>query len=128
MGCAQGKNTENPFPSSNSKAKGILDIVHSDVCGPTSATSLRMYVYYVSFIDEYSPKTWIYFLKSKYEEFEKLKEFKDLVENISKKNIKTLRLGNGGYFTLDAFKTFFIEVGIKKGMCTKYNSQQNGMV
>jgi hypothetical protein len=44
-GCAQGKNVKNPFPSSNSKAKGALDIVHSDVCGPMSATSLRgMYI------------------------------------------------------------------------------------
>ena len=33
-GCAQGKNTKNPFLRSNSKAKGILDIVHSYVCSP----------------------------------------------------------------------------------------------
>ena len=58
------------------------------------------------------------FLKSKDELFEKLKEFKDIVENISKKKIKTLRLGNRWEFTLDAFKTFYIEVGIKKEMCT----------
>jgi hypothetical protein len=29
------------------------------------STSLRGYVYYVSFIDDYSRKTWVYFLKSK---------------------------------------------------------------
>ena len=38
-GCAQGKNTKNPFLSSNYKIKRILDIFHSDVCGPMSATS-----------------------------------------------------------------------------------------
>ena len=64
-GFAQGKNVESMFPSSDSKAKGILDIVHSDVCGPMTATSLSRYVYYVSFIDDYSRKTWIYFLKGK---------------------------------------------------------------
>ena len=32
-GCAKGKNTKNKFPSSESKAKGILEIIHSDVCG-----------------------------------------------------------------------------------------------
>ena len=31
-GCAQGKNAKT-FPSSESKAKGILEIVHLDVCG-----------------------------------------------------------------------------------------------
>ena len=33
-GCAKGKNTKKTFPSSESKAKGILEIIHSDVCGP----------------------------------------------------------------------------------------------
>ena len=35
-GCAKGKNTKKAFPSSESKAKGILEIVHFDVCGPMS--------------------------------------------------------------------------------------------
>ena len=60
-GCPQGKNVKSPFPSSDNKAKGILDIVHSDMCGPMTTTSLSRYVYYVSFIDDYSCKTWIYF-------------------------------------------------------------------
>ena len=33
-GCAKEKNTKKKFPSSESKAKGILEIIHSDVCGP----------------------------------------------------------------------------------------------
>ena len=49
-GCAQGKNMKSLFPNSDSKAKGILDIVHSDVCGPMTATSLSRYVYYVSLL------------------------------------------------------------------------------
>ena len=64
-GCAKGKNVKNPFPGSDSRAKGILDIIHSDVCGPMSTTSLSGYVYYVIFIDDYSRKCWIYFLKAK---------------------------------------------------------------
>jgi hypothetical protein len=51
-GCAQGKIMKNPFSKSDSKADGILDIVHSDVCGPIPSTSLRRYVYYVTFIDD----------------------------------------------------------------------------
>lgn len=45
------------FPISDNKAKGILDIVHACVCGPMIVTFLNWYVYYVSFIDEYSSKT-----------------------------------------------------------------------
>ena len=113
-GCAQGKNVKNPFPSIDNKAKGILDIVHSDVCGPMTATSLSGYVYYVSFIDDYSRKTWIYFLKGKNEVFSKFKEFKALVENLSEKKIKVFKSYNGGEFTLGEFNTFCSEVGIKR--------------
>ena len=62
-GCAQGKNIKNHFPKSSSKAEGILDLIDSYVCGPIPSTSLSGYPYYVSFIDDYSHKTWVYFLK-----------------------------------------------------------------
>ena len=76
------------FPSSESKAKGILEIIHSDVCGPMSSSSLSEYVYYVSFIDDFSRKAWIYFMKNNDEVFNKLKEFKALIENHTEKKIK----------------------------------------
>jgi hypothetical protein len=87
-GCAQGKNVKTPFPSSDSKEKGVSDLIHSIVCGPMLATSLNGYVYYVSFIDDFSRKTWIYFLKNKDEFFSKFKEFKAFVENLSERKIK----------------------------------------
>ena len=52
-GCVKGKKTKKTFPSSKSKAKGILEIIHFDVCGPMSSNSLSEYVYYVSFIDDF---------------------------------------------------------------------------
>ena len=85
-GCAKGKNTKKTFPSSKRKEKGILEIIHSDVCGPMSSSSLSEYVYYVSFIDELSRKTWIYFMKNKEEGFSKFKEFKALIENHTKED------------------------------------------
>lgn len=48
------------------------------------------YVYYITFVDDYSRKTWIYFLKGKDEVFNKFKEYKALVENLSEKKIKIL--------------------------------------
>ena len=64
-----------------------------------SSNSLSGYAYYVSFIDDYSRKAWIYFLKGKDEVFSKFKEFKVLVENHNKKKIKTLQSDNGDKFT-----------------------------
>ena len=74
-------NTKKTFPSSEIKAKGILEIIHFDVCGPMSSNSLSGYVFYVSLIEDFSRKTWIYFLENKDEVFSKFKEFKSLIEN-----------------------------------------------
>jgi hypothetical protein len=51
------------------------------VFGPVPIPSLGNSMYYVSFIDDFSRYTWIYFLRNKYEVFDKFKEFKALVEN-----------------------------------------------
>jgi hypothetical protein len=99
QGIAQGKNIKNHFLKSDSKAEGILELIHLDVCGPIPSTSLIGYEYYVPFIDDYSRKTWVYFLKSKYEVLRKFKEFKALVENIPEKKIKILKSDNGGEYT-----------------------------
>ena len=69
-----------------------------------SSSSLSGYVYYVSFIDEFSRKTWIYFMKNKYELFRKFKEFKALIKNHTEKKIKTFRSDNGREFTSNEFK------------------------
>ena len=62
-GCAKGKNIKNPFPKSDTKSERILELIHSNVCGPMPSTYLSGYVYYVTFIDDYSRKNWVYFLK-----------------------------------------------------------------
>jgi transposase InsO family protein len=126
-GCAQGKNIKNPFPKRDSKSEGVLELIHSDVCGQMPSSSINGYVYYVSFIDDYSRKTWIYFLKTKDEVFSKFKEFKALIENLSEKRIKILRSDNGGEYTSKAFVNFCKDVGIKRELTNPYNPQQNGV-
>ena len=68
------------FPSSDKREKHILELMHSDVFGPMKVPSLGTSMYYVSFIDNFSGNTWIYFLKKKSEVFDRFKEVKALVE------------------------------------------------
>jgi hypothetical protein len=96
--CIYGKQSRVRFPSGATRENGILELVHSDVFGPVTVPSLGGSLYYVSFIDDFSRKTWIYFLRKKSEVFEKFKEFKSLVENQTDKKIKVLRTDNGGEF------------------------------
>jgi hypothetical protein len=86
------------FPSGAKRVKGILELVHSDVFGPVWFHHWVSLVYYVSFIDDFSRNTWIYFLRKKSEVFDRFKEFKALVENQTEKKIKVLRTDNGGEF------------------------------
>ena len=65
-------------------------------------------MYYVSFIDYFSRKTWIYFLKGKSEVFSKFKEYKSLVENQIDSKIKVPRLDNGDQFSSEEFKEICI--------------------
>jgi hypothetical protein len=76
-----GKQTRVRFPSEETRENGILELVNSDVFGPVTIPSLSGSLYYVSFIDYFSRKTWIYFLKKKSEIFDLFKKFKSLVEN-----------------------------------------------
>jgi transposase InsO family protein len=91
------------------------------------STSLSGYVYYVSFIDDYSCKTWVYFLKSKDEVLRKFKEFKAFVENLSERKIKILMSDNGGEYTSSEFGSFCRDAEIKRKLTTPYNPQQNGV-
>ena len=79
--CVYGKQNQVSFPSGGKREKHILELVHSDVFGLVKVPSLGKSMYYVSFIDDFSRNTWIYFLKKKSEVFDRFKEFKALMEN-----------------------------------------------
>jgi hypothetical protein len=126
-GCALGKNIKKSFPSSNNRSKEILDLIHSDVCGPMPVKSLGGSLYYVIFIDDYSRKTWLYLLKTKDEVFSKFQEFKAEIENLTNKKIKTLRTDNGGEYTSKEFVAFCKSAGIRRELTVPHNPQQNGV-
>ena len=58
-GCARRNNIKNPFLKSETKTKCMLELIHSDVCGPMSSISFSGYEYYATFTDDYSIKNWI---------------------------------------------------------------------
>jgi transposase InsO family protein len=79
--------------------------------------------YYLTFINDYSRKTWIYFVKTKSEVFKRFQEFKALVENQTEKKIKVLRSDNGGEYSSSQFVDFSTHSGIRRQMTMPYNPQ-----
>ena len=94
-----------------------------------SSSSLKGFEYYITFIDDFSRKTWIYFLKSKKSEkvLLRFQEFKALVENQTRKKIKVLRSDNGGEYTSHAFNEFCRQEFIRRQLTVPYTPHQNGV-
>ena len=88
---------------------------------------LRTTTISLTFIDDFTRKTWVYFLKNKSEVFEKFCNFKALVENQSGLHIKVLRTDRGGEDISKYFLRFCRENGIQKKFTTRYTPQQNGV-
>ena len=99
----------------------------SDMFGTMDCPSPSNLRYYVSFIDDYSRRTFVYFLKNKSEVFSWFKEFKSLVENQTRRKIKCLRIDNGGEFCNANFEKFCVDHGIKTHKTMPYTPQQNGV-
>jgi hypothetical protein len=67
--CCEGKQTRLPFPLSASKSQEVLELVHTDLCGPMENKSLGMVRYFLIFLDDYSRMCFVYFLQSKHQTF-----------------------------------------------------------
>ncbi|GJU46168.1 retrovirus-related pol polyprotein from transposon TNT 1-94 [Tanacetum coccineum] len=95
--------------------------------GLIKALSLGGAKYFVSFIDDYSRRCWVYPIKKKSDLFKVFKVYKARVELDSGKKIKCLRTDNRGEYTGDEFDTFCRQEGIKRQFTTAYTPQQNGV-
>ena len=74
--CKLDKSKTLSFSSHGSRAEKCFDIVHSDVWGISPA----QYKYFVTFIDDFSQYTWVYFLRSKSEVLSVFQTFVAYVE------------------------------------------------
>jgi len=83
--------------------------------------------YFVTFIDDYSRKVWVYTLKRKDGVIDVFKQFKVLVEKRTGRSIKCLRIENGGKFRSLEFENYGKEARIKRHKTTVYTPQQNGV-
>ncbi|KAI5335060.1 hypothetical protein L3X38_025193 [Prunus dulcis] len=69
--CTMGKQSNVTFKQQDkeNRSTGVLDYIHPNVWGPTLVKSLGVARYNVIFLDDFSRKVWVYFMKEKYEVF-----------------------------------------------------------
>ena len=88
--CIMGKLPKSLFSGIGERAKGILELIHFDVCGPMHVQARGGSFYFINFTDDFSRFGWVYLMRYESEAFDKFREFKNEVEKKSGKSIKTL--------------------------------------
>ena len=117
------------FKATIHKSKDVLEYVHLDLWGPTRISIHCGSMHFLSLIDDYFRKVWLYLLQTKDEHtiLTKVKEWKALVENQTSKKVKVLRTDNGLEFCNEEFEMFCKNQGILRHKTVRNTPQQNGL-
>ena len=79
--CVLGKQKRVSLSTTVHRTKGTLDYIHSKFWEPSQVPSKGGdSMYLLTFIDDYSQKVWVYFLKHKNEMFVTFKQWKTFLE------------------------------------------------
>lgn len=126
--CIKGKHNRHRIPKqATNRATRPLELVHSDLCGPFPA-SLTGSRYFITFTDDYSRFSWVYFLKFKSEALDKFKAFKQQIETSLGARLMCLCTDRGGEYMSDLFKFFCQQHGITRQLTVAKTPHQNGVV
>ena len=96
-GLHKGKQT-NITKKGSKRSTECLEIIHTDIWGPSPIPCLNGQKYFISFIDDHSRYMYLYLLNEKSEAFDAFKTYKAEVENQMDKKIKIVRSDRGGEY------------------------------
>ena len=139
--CALGKMHKLPSPKqSMNRASKPLELIHTALCGPMNVDSIGGSKYMLTFTDDYSRYTTVYFITSKSKTLSKFKEYINMVENSTDQQIKKLsiiqekkesvqkiRSDNGGEYTSCQFSKFCKDRGISHQFTNPYSPEPKGV-
>lgn len=125
--CVIGKQTRKPFVTRETRASRVLEVVHSDVCGPIAPVGVEGKKYFVSFTDDWSHFVVLFLMKSKDEVFESFQRYEAMVTAKFGRKISRLRCDNGGEYRGKDFEKFCQDRGIQIDWTVPYTPEQNGV-
>lgn len=125
--CHHGKQTRMKFKTKDHSTTTFLELVHTNLCGPTRLKGFQGEQYFMLLTDDYTRMTWVCLLNKKFEALCHFKRFKEQIEKESDLKIKCLRLDNGVEFISNEFNNYCHEQGIKRQFSATRTPQQNGV-
>ena len=124
--CVQGKMCQHRSSVPDERATSPLQFVHCDLAGPIDPVAKDGFRYALSFVDDYSGITMVYFLKQKCDTTEATVRF--LADTAPFGAVKRIRSDNGTVFMCKEFKSLLIKNHIKHETSAPYSPHQNGTV
>jgi len=125
--CVYGKACRVKFGTGQQRTKGTLDYIQADLWDPSRTSSHSGARYFLSMVDHYSRKLWIFILKNKDEVHDCFKNWKTLIENQTRKKVKRFRTNNGLEFCSDFFTNYCRKAGTTRHNTVVKTPQQNGL-
>ena len=127
--CQAGMQVGNTHPKksmmSTSKA---FELMHMDLFGPTTYTSIGGNKYGFVIVDDFTRYTWVFFLVDKSDVFTTFKTFIKRIQNEFETTIKKVKSDNGSEFNDTIIDELCDEFGIRHHFSAKYTPQSNGLV
>jgi transposase InsO family protein len=124
--CLAGKMHANPFPTTGHRATQPLELVHSDVHGPTPVQSHSGYRYWATFLDDATRFKAVIPMKRKSDTFAAFLVYKAYAERLLGVLLKILRHDKGGEYISKEFLQYCADHGITIQQTVRNRPQQNG--
>lgn len=127
--CVYGKQAQLPFSKEKDKSNITrpLFVIHSDVCGPITPSTIDDKNYFITFIDGYTHYTVVYLLSHRSEVFKVFQDYVNKCETHFNSKIAYLYCDNGTEYRSNDFKAFCTMKGIQYHLTVPYTPQQNSV-
>lgn len=123
--CSQNKAHRLPFNNHGLTSTAPIELIYTDVWGPSHEIGIEGSKYYVIFIDHFTKYIWLYPITHKSSVHKIFPQFRNLVENKFNTKIKSLYSDNGGEYI--GLKPYLSIHGISHYTTAPHTPQQNGM-
>lgn len=126
--CVKSKQKCFPYRSKSSRSGRVLELIHTDVCGPLTPMSYNKKRYFVTFVDDYSRFVMVYVIKSKDEVFKCFMDYEAKVTSLfCNMKISKIKCDNGGEYRSKELIDFCSRKGIQILYVPPYTPQLNGV-
>ncbi|KAI0996197.1 Retrovirus-related Pol polyprotein from transposon TNT 1-94 [Podosphaera aphanis] len=125
--CALSKSTHSTPRPASTRAKNRGEYIHSDLCGPFPVTSYGNSQYYISFVDDATRYSYVFFVKMKSEAAQVTIDFISYLETQYNCIVKNFRTDNGGEYLKQQLTKFFAQKGIEHDLTPPYSPESNGV-